>query len=208
MPGEAGVPHKRTMALAPAARRRSWRSPTHPRRRGGSAPGVAAVRRIRHRWTDLFDLVLDLERYPAFVPHCRAVKVFSRKAAGAGRTVIDSRMSVGLSALEVSYANRTVGDVAARRIEVDALDGPLSRLHVVWAFEPDGEDWTEVTFSVDYAFSSALLAAVASRVFDAMFADILGAFERRADRLFGAAAARAVHSLPFQGRDKQARTSS
>jgi hypothetical protein len=49
---------------------------------------------------------------------------------------------------------------------------------------------------------------VASRVFDAMFADILGAFERRADRLFGAAAARAAKSLPYQGRDKQGRTSS
>jgi coenzyme Q-binding protein COQ10 len=207
MPGEAGVPHERTMALAPAARPRPPGSPAHPHRRRRSVPGVAVTRRIRHRWTDLFDLVLDLERYPAFVPRCRAVKVYSRKAAGAGRTVIVSRMSVGLSALEVSYANRTVGDVAARRIEVEALDGPLSRLHVMWAFEPDGEDWTEVTFFVDYALSSALLAVVASCVFDAMFADILGAFERRADRLFGAAAARAAESLPLQGSDKQGRTS-
>jgi coenzyme Q-binding protein COQ10 len=191
MPGGARATEKRTMALVPAAWPRPSRLPAHPHRRGGPTPGVAAVRRIRHRWTDLFDLVLDLERYPTFVPRCRAVKVYSRKPAGAGRTVIVSRMSVGLSALEVSYANRTVGDVAARRIEVEALDGPLSRLHVMWAFEPDGEDWTEVTFSVDYAFSSALLAAVASRVFDAMFADILGAFERRADRLFGPPAASA-----------------
>jgi coenzyme Q-binding protein COQ10 len=179
MPGEP----QRTTALARAAWPRSSRAPAHPHRRG-SAPRVAVVRRIRHRWTDLFDLVLDLEHYPAFVPHCRAVKLYSRKPEGA-RTVIVSRMSVGLSALELSYANRTVGDVAARRIEVEALDGPLSRLHVIWAFAPAGEDWTEVSFSVDYAFSSPLLAAVASRVFDAMFADILGAFERRADVLFG-----------------------
>jgi coenzyme Q-binding protein COQ10 len=61
---------------------------------------------------------------------------------------------------------------------------------VLWTFEPDGEDWTRVGFSVDYGFESAVLAAIASRVFDAMFGEILGAFERRADRLFGRAIAR------------------
>ena len=166
------------------------RSPAHPPRRGRAAADVAVVRRIHHRWTDLFDLVLDLERYPAFVPHCRAVKVYSRTAGEGGRTVIVSRMTVGVAAFDVSYANRTTGDAAARRIEVAALDGPLTHLHVVWTFEPDGEDWTRVGFCVDYAFDSPILAAVASRAFDAMFAEILGAFERRADRLRGRAGSR------------------
>ena len=149
---------------------------------------VAAVRRIHHRWTDLYGLVLDLERYPAFVPGCRAVKVYSRTDAAEGRTVIVSRMTVGVAGFDVSYANRTTGDAAARRIEVKALDGPLRRLDVLWTFEPDGEDWTKVGFSVDYAFDSAILSAVASRAFAAMFGEILAAFERRADRLFGSAA--------------------
>jgi ribosome-associated toxin RatA of RatAB toxin-antitoxin module len=44
-----------------------------------------------------------------------------------------------------------------------------------------------VGFFVDYGFDSAILAAVASRAFDAMFGEILGAFERRANCLFGRA---------------------
>jgi coenzyme Q-binding protein COQ10 len=145
---------------------------------------VAVVRRIHHRWADLYGLVLDLERYPAFVPGCRAVKVYSRVAAPAGRTVIVSRMTLGVAGFDVSYANRTTGDADARRITVQALDGPLRRLDVLWTFEPDGEDWTRVAFSVDYAFDSAILSALASRAFAAMFREILTAFERRADRLF------------------------
>jgi coenzyme Q-binding protein COQ10 len=190
MASEAGAPHPRTRSVACAAWPHPARAARLPHRPARSGPGVAVVRRIHHRWTDLFDLVLDLEHYPAFVPHCRAVNVYSRKAAGPGRTVIVSRMTVGVSALDVSYANRTIGDIAARKIEVAALDGPLSRLHVIWAFEPDGDDSTEVTFSVDYAFSSSVLAAVASRVFDAVFAEILDAFEKRAHRLFGGPPAR------------------
>ena len=41
-----------------------------------------------------------------------------------------------------------------------------------------------VHFSVTYEFSNPVLAAVASRVFAAMFSKILDAFERRAHRLF------------------------
>ena len=59
--------------------RAAWPRPSRP---GMAVPhqrrDAAVVRRIRHRWTDLFDLVLDLERYPDFVPHCRAVQVHSR----------------------------------------------------------------------------------------------------------------------------------
>jgi coenzyme Q-binding protein COQ10 len=145
---------------------------------------VAVTQRLHHRWEDLYGLVLDLERYPAFVPGCRAVKIYSHAAAPAGRTVVVSRMTVGVAGFDVSYANRTTGDAATRRIDVHALDGPLRRLDVLWIFEPDGEGWTRVGFSVDYAFNSAILSALASRAFASMFREILAAFERRADRLF------------------------
>jgi len=148
------------------------------------AQRVAVTRRLHHRWEDLYGLVLDLERYPTFVPGCRAIKIYSHTAAPAGRTVIVSRMTVGVAGFDVSYANRTTGDAAARRIEVHALDGPLRRLDVLWTFEPDGEHWTRVGFSVDYAFNSTILSALASRAFAAMFREILTAFERRAERLF------------------------
>ena len=191
MPSEPGVRHKSTAAPVRAA----WPRPSDPattayRATSSSAHGVRFIRRIRHHWVDLFNVVLDVERYPAFVPHCREIKLYSRKLADASRTIIVSRMSVGLSALEVSYANRTVGDLAARRIDVEAIDGPLRYLHVVWTFEPDDDDWTRVEFFADYAFSSAILAALASRAFDAMFGEIVDAFERRADRLFGRTGAR------------------
>jgi len=140
--------------------------------------------RLHHRWNDLYDLVLDIERYPAFVPGCRAVRVYSRTAAPAGRTVIVSRTTVGVAGFDVSYASRTTGDAVARRIEVKALDGPLRRLDALWTFDPDGNEWTSVGFAVDYAFDRATLSAIASRAFAAMFDEILAAFERRADRLF------------------------
>jgi coenzyme Q-binding protein COQ10 len=101
-----------------------------------------------------------------------------------GTMIVVSRMTVGFSALEVSYANRTTADKIGRQISVEALDGPLRFLNAVWSFEPRGEDHTQLHFSVDYEFSNPLLAVVASRAFGVMFSEILNAFERRAARLF------------------------
>jgi coenzyme Q-binding protein COQ10 len=147
-------------------------------------PKVKITKKVAHRWADLFKLVLDVESYPAFVPHCRQVKLLSRTAESSTDTVIVSRMTVGLSALQVSYSNRTNGDFAARTIKVEAIDGPLRRLRAVWRFNPDGDDRTEIDFSANFEFSSLILAALASRVFSSMFGEMVDAFERRADRLF------------------------
>jgi coenzyme Q-binding protein COQ10 len=156
-----------------------------PDRVPASIPRTRITKRVGHRWADLFDLVLDMESYPAFVPHCRQVRVLSRRAESATSTVIVSRMTVGLAALEVCYANRAKGDVATRTIAVEAIDGPLRYLTAVWRFNPDGDDRTEIDFSVDFEFDNPVLAAVASGVFSSMFGEMVDAFERRADRLFG-----------------------
>jgi len=144
---------------------------------------VETSKLVGYPWRELFDLVLDVERYPQFVPHCRDVRLLSRTTQEPGVTVIVSRMTVGLSALEVGYTNRTIADVTGRKISIEAIDGPLRHLNALWRFEPQDATHTRVHFSVSYEFSNPVLAAVASRVFAAMFGNILGAFERRAARL-------------------------
>jgi coenzyme Q-binding protein COQ10 len=153
--------------------------------RTGLAMGTIKIhKRIDHHWADLFDLVTDIEKYPKFVPCCQRTKMISQKAGESGRTVIVSRMTVGVSALHVSYANRTVADREKRQITVNSIDGPLRHLKAVWKFDPHGEAATDVEFAVSYEFSSPMLAVLAANIFDAMFNQILEAFEERADRLF------------------------
>lgn len=144
---------------------------------------IKVRRRLAHRWADLFGLVADIERFPEFVPCCQRTHVLRREVDPAGNTVIVSRMTVGVSALTVSYVNRTVVDLQGRRISVSAADGPLRRLDVLWTFSPKTETTTEVGFSVSYEFNGIMLELLAASMFDAMFRQIVGAFERRADQL-------------------------
>ena len=161
-------------------------------------PSLRIRKRLQHRWTDLFQLVAELEKYPEFVPACQRTRVFNRKADGPDRTIIVSRMTVGYGAVRVSYANRTVADRAKRQIRVNAVDGPLRQLDVLWTFQPDGSaEATEVGFAVSYEFSNPVLAALATGVFDSMFRQIPAAFERRTGQLFPAAATTGEPSVPL-----------
>jgi coenzyme Q-binding protein COQ10 len=146
-------------------------------------PTIRARRNIPHGWSDLFALVLDLKSYPQFVPYCRQVKVLRQTTDEAQRTILVSRMVVGFPPVQVSYANRTIGDPASRRIEVDSSDGPLRHLKAVWTFEPRDEHSTQILFWSDYEFRSRMLAVLASGVLDRAFQGILDAFERRANLL-------------------------
>ena len=145
---------------------------------------IQTTKFVCYPWSDLFNLVLDVKSYPEFVPRCRKVRLLSHRITEPGVTIIVSRMTVGFSAFEVSYANRTTADTVGRQISIEALDGPLRFLNAVWSFEPRGEDHTQLHFSVDYEFSNPVLAVVASRAFGVMFSEILNAFERRAVQIF------------------------
>lgn len=137
------------------------------RYRPGQRPAMTHIQTTKfvgYPWSDLFNLVLDVKSYPKFVPHCRQVRLLSHRMTEPGVTIVVSRMTVGFSAFEVSYANRTTADTIGRQISVEALDGPLRFLSAVWSFEPRDSDHTQLHFSVDYEFSNPVLAAVASRL--------------------------------------------
>ena len=110
------------------------------RRFSPAMTSVQTTKLVAHPWSDLFNLVLDVKSYPQFVPHCRDVRLLSRKTREPGMTVIVSRMTVGFSAFEVGYSNRTTGDASGRKISIDAVDGPLRYLSALWRFEPQDED--------------------------------------------------------------------
>ncbi len=135
----------------------------------------------------LFRLVLDVERYPEFVPGCARVRVLSRQQATSGCTEIVSRMTVGVLPLQVGYTNRTRADPDAKRIIVMSSDRPLRHLHVVWRFQPLAAGHTLVLLDACYDFRSPILAVLAERMFERLFGRLLDAFERRASSLDHAA---------------------
>src|SRR3546814_2120605 len=93
---------------------------------------------------------------------------------------------VGFKALRESFTSR-VHKSRPDVVDVDYLDGPLKYLHNNWRFRPDGKGGSFVEFCVDFAFKSHLFEMLAGQVFDRALRKMIGAFETRAEELYGAA---------------------
>src|SRR5581483_4776575 len=149
-------------------------------------PQFSTRRRVRHSAGDMFDLVADVERYPAFVPLCRDLKVRQRKPGASGTEVLVADMTVAYKLVRESFRSRVTLDRPNHRILVEYLEGPFSHMENRWAFYATGEGSCDVEFFIDYEFRSRTLGLLMGAMFDAAFRRFAAAFERRADQIYGA----------------------
>jgi coenzyme Q-binding protein COQ10 len=153
-------------------------------------PKFSTRRRLKHSAEDMFDLVADIERYPEFVPLCRAMRVI-RRTQLAEREVIVAEMTVAYKLIRESFTSRVTLDRAKQTILVEYLNGPFSRMENRWSFRPAGEEagraqaQCEVEFFISYEFRNRTLAMLMGAIFDTAFRRFASAFERRADAIFG-----------------------
>ena len=148
-------------------------------------PQFSTRRRVRHAAAQMFALVADVERYPEFVPLCRALTVKSRSEKEDGVEVLVADMTVAYKLVRETFTSRVTLDRPELRIFVEYLSGPFKRMQNRWRFVPIGKDACEIEFFIDYEFRSRTLAAVMGAVFDAAFRKFAVAFEQRADEIHG-----------------------
>jgi coenzyme Q-binding protein COQ10 len=148
-------------------------------------PRFSTKRRVHHSAANMFDLVADVDQYPAFVPLCSAMHVRNITDKGEGVTVLTATMTVAYKLIRQTFTSRATLDKPNLKILVEYLDGPFSRMQNRWVFHPQGDNACEVEFFIDYEFRSRTLGALMGALFDTVFRRMAAAFELRADRVYG-----------------------
>ena len=148
-------------------------------------PQFSTKRSVRHKASEMFDLVADVEKYPQFVPLCSALKVRSRTALGDGNTVMVADMTVAYKLIRQTFTSRVTLDRPNLKILVEYVDGPFRHMQNRWAFHPAGDRACDVEFYIDYEFRSRTLAMLMGAMFDTAFRKFAAAFEKRADAVYG-----------------------
>lgn len=141
------------------------------------------TRRLPYAPEALFDLVLDVERYPEFVPWITRLRAWNRRA-GEGVCSFDAEAEVRFSLVRERFATRVRGDAKALEITVDLIDGPFRRLHNRWRFLADGQE-TELSFLIDFEFGPRFLTRLLNANMDAASDRLIACFEDRARALYG-----------------------
>ena len=143
-------------------------------------PRHSETRHLPYTPEQMFDLVADVGRYGEFLPWVAAVRVRENS-----ETEMVADLVVGFKALREKFTSRVIKD-RPNSIHVDYLEGPLSHLTNDWRFRSDGAGGCLVDFTVDFAFRSRIFEALAGQMFGAALRRMIGAFETRAAKLYGA----------------------
>ncbi len=142
-------------------------------------PTHAEKRVLPHTAEQLFDLVADVGQYPEFLPWCVGARIKRRE-----NNLLVADLVIGFKMLRERFTSHVTLD-RSRRIDVAYTDGPFRYLDNHWIFTPVGESECEIDFYVDFEFRSRLLQRVIGLLFDEAVRRMVGAFERRADEIYG-----------------------
>ena len=123
-------------------------------------------------------MVLDIEKYPEFVPWCLDGKINNRKE---GKDLIEIKgdLKVGKSFLNETYSSLVVYHKNKDKILVTNLGGPLKFLENEWSFKEINNS-TQLDFNINFELKNNLLNAIMKRSFNMGLNKIAEAFEKRA----------------------------
>ena len=142
-------------------------------------PTHAETRVLPYAPEQLYGLVADVERYPEFLPWCRAARVTRRE-----ENVVYADLIIGFKVFRERFTSKVTLDPPVA-IGVQYVKGPMRHLNNHWRFEPHPEGCL-IDFYVDFEFRSALLQRVIGVLFNEAVRRMVSAFEARARALYGA----------------------
>ena len=148
-------------------------------------PKASVKRSIKCKKEQLIDLVLNIEKYPDFVPFCMGAKVHEKKEQG-DLLLIIADLTIGKGPFKDTYKSDVKFNKKKDSIYVTNLDGPLKHLENKWHFKEEN-NFTEVLFDVDFELKNHFLNIVMTKSFQFGLDKIADAFQKRADELFNKA---------------------
>jgi len=130
----------------------------------------------------LIEMVLDIEKYPEFVPWCIEGRVYEKDESN-DLIVFKGDLKVGKSLLNETFSSHVSYYKEKDKIIVNNLDGPLKHLKNEWKFKEINNS-TQLEFFVDFELKNPILNGIMKKSFELGLNKIAKAFEERAIKLY------------------------
>ena len=145
-------------------------------------PKASVKRLIECDKNKLIDLVLDIEKYPTFIPYCIDAKVHEKNDIGDFVNII-ADLTIGKGLFKDTYKSDVRFNKKLNSIYVTNIGGPLKHLDNKWIFK-DHKEGTEIYFDVDFEIKNKFLNILMKTSFQYGLDKIADAFQKRANQLF------------------------
>ena len=128
------------------------------------------------------EMVLDIEKYPEFVPWCIEGKIHDKNESQ-DLITFNGDLKVGKSILNETFSSHVSYFKEKDKIIVTNLDGPLKHLKNEWKFK-EVNNATQLEFFIDFELKNPILNAIMKKSFDLGLSKIANSFEERAVKLY------------------------
>ena len=145
-------------------------------------PKASVKRLIECKKDQLIDLVLDIEKYPEFVPFRLGSHVYEKNKES-NQTLIIADLTIGKGPFKDTYKSDVKFDKENSTINVTNIGGPLNHLENNWKFI-ETEGGTEISFDIDFEIENKFLNVLMSKSFEFGLNKIADAFQKRAEDLY------------------------
>tara|TARA_B100000795_G_C22579097_1_gene353082 strand:+ start:226 stop:669 length:444 start_codon:yes stop_codon:yes gene_type:complete len=130
----------------------------------------------------LIEMVLDIEKYPEFVPWCIEGKIHSKNESD-DLITFKGDLKVGKSLLNETFSSHVSYYKEKDIIIATNLDGPLKNLKNEWKFKEINNS-TQLEFFIDFELKNPILNAIMKKSFELGLNKIAKSFEERALKLY------------------------
>ena len=145
-------------------------------------PKASVKRLIECKKEDLINLVLDIEKYPEFVPFCYAAKIYETSEKD-NQIKIIADLTIGKGPFKDTYKSDVRYNKNEDMIFVTNIDGPLNHLENKWYFIQKKEN-TEISFDINFEIENKFLNIIMEKSFQFGLNKIADSFQKRANDLF------------------------
>ena len=144
-------------------------------------PKASVTRLIERDKAKLINFVLDIEKYPEFIPFCIDSKVYEKKEDDDIVNIV-ADLTIGRKPFVDTYKSDVKYIKNQDRIHVTNIDGPLNYLENNWKFVQK-DKFTEVIFDVDFEIKNKFLNIIMTKSFEFGLNKIADAFQKRAETI-------------------------
>lgn len=154
-------------------------------------PKLHEVKLLPYSIKQLFDLVMDVESYPQFLPFCIGGKVLNRHTDSLAHNdnsvsnSITAELTIKASLFKESYTSQITSKYNEEEatIKVEAITGPFKHIINSWSFKKT-EAGSVVDFTLDFELKSLLLNKMVGGYLSDAYTKMINAFEKRAKEIY------------------------
>ena len=141
-------------------------------------PQIEKSALVMYSSQEMFDLVNDVNAYPAFLPNCSDAKIISEN-----ENTMTASLEISKAGLKKWFT--TNNRLAGHKVEMQLVDGPFKSLQGYWEFTPLDEQACKVSLKLEFEFASKLIEMAFGKVFNEVAKNMVVAFTQRAKTVYG-----------------------